>query len=72
MFGMYKYVLAPVAVAVVVGYYKKVSHSLTVRELEKAVASNDKQKVESILMFKSHHLPKEMKKKVEEWFQKNS
>ena len=70
--NLYKYVLAPVVLALAVGTKRTVQRALTVRDLEKAVATNDCAKVESILMFKSHLLPKDMKKSVDAWFTKQS
>jgi hypothetical protein len=72
MNNLLKYALAPVVLAVGVGIKKSVQRALTVRELEKAVASNDRSKVESILMFKSHLLPKDMKRSVQTWFDKQN
>lgn len=70
MNNLLKYALAPVVLAVGVGVKKSVQRVLTIRELEKAVATNDYAKVESILMFKSHLLPKDMKRSVQTWFDK--
>lgn len=72
MNNMYKYALAPVVLAIGLGVKKSVQRALTVRDLEKAVATNDVAKVESILMFKSDLLPKDMKKSVQVWFDKQN
>jgi len=68
--NLYKYALAPIVLALGVGTKRAVQRALTIRDLEKAVATNDCAKVESILMFKSHLLPKDMKKSVQAWFEK--
>lgn len=70
--NLYKYALAPVVLALGLGVKKSVQRALTVRDLEKAVATNDRAKVESILMFKSDLLPKDMKKSVQDWFDKQN
>lgn len=70
--NLYKYALAPVVLALGLGVKKSVQRALTIRDLEKAVATNDCAKVESILMFKSDLLPKDMKKSVQVWFDKQN
>ncbi len=70
--NLYKYALAPVVLALGLGVKKSVQRALIVRDLEKAVATNDVAKVESILMFKSDLLPKDMRKSVQAWFDKQN
>ena len=70
--NLYKYMLAPVVLALGLGVKKSVQRALTIRDLEKAIATNDCAKVESILMFKSHLLSKDMKKSVGAWFDKQN
>lgn len=70
--NLYKYALAPIVLAFGLGVKKSVQRALTISDLEKAVATNDCAKVESILMFKSDLLPKDMKKSVQVWFDKQN